>query len=364
MGATQNKRDYYEVLGVSKSANADEIKKAYRKVALKYHPDRNPGNQEAETKFKEAAEAYAVLSDPKKRQQYDQFGHSLGGQGFSGFQGFENSFADFEDVFGDLFGSFFGGGGRQSRRGSSGSMRGEDLETMIEVSFLESAKGKQFELEVPRYESCDHCKGDGAEPGSSRTTCQDCRGTGAVRISHGFFSLQQTCPRCGGEGKKIEKKCKKCKGEGRLEKKRKISLKIPPGVHDGSRLKVPSGGSTGVRGGSTGNLYVYIKVQPHHEFDRHGDDVLYTLHISYAQAALGTQIEVPTLDGKVLLKIPAGTQTDKVFRLRGKGFPRLQSYGEGDQLVRVFVSVPEKLSKEEKKLLKEIAELRKEKTDH
>lgn len=362
MASTQ-KKDYYEVLGVDRKASPEEIKKTYRKLALKYHPDRNPGDKKAEEKFKEAAEAYAVLSDQQKRAQYDQYGHSLGGGGFSGFQGSEGAFTDFEDVFGNLFESFFGGGQGRSQSRARHGHRGEDLEVGVEISFEEAAHGKEVMLEIPRMEACARCKGHGAEPGSKKITCSQCNGAGAIRISQGFFSLQQTCPRCHGEGEKIEKPCKECHGEGRKEVRRKINVKIPGGVHDNSHLKMSGQGSAGPQNGPAGSLYIRIHVRAHRHFDREGDDVVYTLHISYAQAALGAHLEVPTLEGPVRLKIPPGTQTNKVLRLREKGFARLQGYGRGDQLVRVFVDVPSEMSGQEKKLLKEIAQLRGEQVD-
>ena len=356
MAAGTNKRDYYEVLGISKSASPDEIKKTYRKLALKYHPDRNKGNKEAEERFKEAAEAYAILSDPQKRAQYDQFGHSLGGSGFQGFEGFEGAFQGFGDIFGDLFEDFFGG---SARRGSSRSgIRGADLEYAVEISLEEAARGKEVPIEFPRAERCDVCDGSGAEPGSQRSVCSECGGHGEIRFSQGFFTMRRTCPRCHGEGRQITNPCRICHGNGRVKKTRKLNVKIPPGVEDGSQLKVAGEGEAGERGGSRGNLYVYITVKPHPIFERAGSDILIEAKIGVHQAALGTQIEVPTLDGKVRLKIPPGTQPGKVFRLKGKGVPDLRGYGVGDELVRINVEVPERLSSEEKKLLEEFGKLR------
>ncbi|MBI1978120.1 MAG: molecular chaperone DnaJ [Candidatus Omnitrophica bacterium] len=349
--AAGTKRDYYEVLGVGKGASPDEIKKAYRKLALKYHPDRNKGNKEAEEHFKEAAEAYAVLSDSEKRTQYDQFGHSLGGSGFQGFEGFEGAFQGFGDIFGDLFQDFFG---TSSRRGSSKSgLRGADLEYSVEISLEEAARGKEVTIEFPRHERCDECQGSGAEPGSHPTTCSQCGGHGEVRFSQGFFTLRRTCPRCHGEGKQITKPCKTCRGTGRTTKARKLNVKIPAGIDDSSQLKVTGEGEAGERGGPRGNLYVYVTVKQHPLFERAGNDILLEAKIGIHQAALGTQIEVPTLDGKVRLKIPGGTQPGKVFRLKGKGMPDLRGYGMGDELVRINVEIPEKLSPEEKRLLEE-----------
>ncbi|MBI4372615.1 MAG: molecular chaperone DnaJ [Candidatus Omnitrophica bacterium] len=356
MATSTNKRDYYEVLGVSKSASADEIKKAYRKLALKYHPDRNKANKEAEDRFKEAAEAYAILSDPQKRAQYDQFGHSLGGGGFQGFEGYEGAFQGFGDIFGDLFEDFFGG---TSRRGASRSgLRGADLEYSVELSLEDVARGKEVTIEFPRAESCDTCHGSGAEPGSQKTTCSECGGHGEIRISQGFFTMRRTCPRCQGEGKQITKPCRDCHGSGRVRKTRKLNVKIPAGIDDNSQLKVSGEGEAGERGGPRGNLYVYVSVKPHPIFERAGKDLFIEAKVGIHQAALGTQIEVPTLDGKVRLKIPPGTQSGKVFRLKGKGVPDLRGYGTGDELVRINIEIPEHLSGEEKRLLEEFGKLR------
>lgn len=355
MAASTHKRDYYEVLGVSKTASQDEIKKAYRKLALKYHPDRNKGNQETENHFKEAAEAYAILSDPQKRSQYDQFGHSLGGSGFQGFEGFEGAFQGFGDVFGDLFEDLFGG----SRRGGSRSgIRGSDLEYSAEINLEDVVRGKEITVEFPRLETCETCTGSGAEPGSHPTICSDCGGHGEVRISQGFFTMRRTCPKCRGEGKQISKPCKSCHGIGRLRKNRKLSIKIPAGIEDGSQLKISGEGEAGERGGSRGNLYVHVTVKRHAIFERVGSDLLIEAKIGIHQAALGSEIEAPTLDGKVILKIPSGTQPGKVFRIKGKGLPDLRGHGTGDELVRINVDIPERLNSNEKKLLEEFAKLR------
>ena len=356
MATSTNKRDYYEVLGISKTASADEIKKAYRKLALKHHPDRNKGSKEAEERFKEAAEAYAILSDPQKRAQYDQFGHSLGGSGFQGFEGFEGAFQGFGDIFGDLFEDFFGGSPRRS--GSRGGTRGSDLEYSVELSLEDVAHGKEVTVEFPRRERCDTCQGSGAEPGSQQTICSECGGHGEIRISQGFFTMRRTCPRCQGEGKQITKPCHNCRGTGRVRKTRKLNVKIPAGIDDGSQLKIAGEGEAGERGGSRGNLYVYVSVKPHSLFERAGKDLLLEARIGLHQAALGTQIEVPTLDGKVRLKIPPGTQPGSVFRLKGKGVSDLHGYDVGDELVRINVEIPEKISSEERKLLEEFGKLR------
>ena len=356
MATGTNKRDYYEVLGVSRSASADEIKKAYRKLALKYHPDRNKGNKEAEERFKEAAEAYAILSDPEKRAQYDQFGHSLGGGGFQGFEGFEGAFQGFSDIFGDLFEDFFGV--RSRRSGGRGGIRGSDLEYSVEISLEDVVRGKEVTIEFQRAEHCDRCKGDGAEPGSEKSICSQCGGHGEVRLSQGFFTMRRTCPRCQGEGRQITKPCRDCRGNGRTQRMRKLNVRIPAGVEDGSQLKVAGEGETGERGGPRGNLYVYVSVKPHSVFVRAGNDLLLEAKIGIHQAALGMELEVPTLDGKVRLKIPGGTQPGKVFRLKGKGLPDLHGYGAGDELIRVNVEIPERLSAEEKKILEQFSKLR------
>ena len=356
MATSTNKRDYYEVLGVSRSATSEEIKKAYRKLALKYHPDRNKGSKEAEEKFKEAAEAYAILSDPEKRAQYDQFGHSLGGAGFQGFEGFEGAFQGFGDIFGDLFEDFFGT--RRTRAGSRAGIRGADLEYSVEILLEDVIRGKEVAIEFPRSEACDVCQGSGSEPGTQPSVCPDCGGHGEVRISHGFFTMMRTCRRCGGEGKHITRPCQHCRGTGRVRKTRKLSVRIPAGIDDGSQLKITGEGEAGERGGPRGNLYVYVTVKPHSIFERAGKDLLLEAKIGIHQAVLGTQIEVPTLDGKVRLKIPSGVQPGRVFRLKGKGVPDLHGYGVGDELVRINVEIPERLSGEERKLLEEFGRLR------
>ena len=354
--AMQTKRDYYEVLGVARGATSEEIKKSYRKLALKYHPDRNPGNKEAEEKFKEAAEAYAVLSDPEKRAQYDQFGHSLGGSGFQGFQGFEESFRGFGDIFGDLFDDFFGTSGGRTR---GGGRRGSDLEVAIEIALEEAYRGKEVSLQVPRRETCASCSGSGAAAGTKKSVCPECRGTGEIRISQGFFSLRRTCPRCQGEGERIEKPCPDCRGRGRVERTRKLNVKIPPGIDTDSRLKITGEGEAGERGGPRGNLYVRVVVKPHSVLTRQEQDLYCEMLIPFTVAALGGEVEVPTLDGAVRLKVPAGTPSGKIFRLREKGMPFLERDGRGDQMVRVEVEVPTRLSERERQLLEEWARQRK-----
>jgi len=357
------KRDYYEILNVTRSASADELKKAYRKLAVKYHPDKNPGDKAAEDKFKEAAEAYAVLSDSQKRSQYDQFGHSLGGAGYGGFGNASDIFSSFGDIFEDFFDieSLFGGG--RSRGRGNRARRGSDLQYKLEITFEESAFGKETVIAVPRLETCGECSGSGAAPGSQKETCSQCAGTGQVRMSQGFFSIAKTCHVCNGSGERITKPCKQCHGNGRLSRQRKINIKIPAGVDNGSRLKVSGEGEAGVNGGPRGNLYVYIEVKPHQFFKREEDHIICEKEISFTQATLGAHVEVPTLDGKVKLKIPAGTQPGKVFRLAGKGMPNLHGYGRGDEYVRIHIIVPTKLTEEEKALLQQFAKLHGEETD-
>lgn len=347
----QTKRDYYEVLGVTKTASADEIKKAYRKLALQYHPDRNPGDKVCEEKFKEAAEAYAVLSDPEKRAQYDQFGHSLGSGGFQGFQGFEDAFRGFGDIFGDLFDDFFG----TSSRPGSRARRGADLQTSIEITLEEAFKGKEVTLEIPRLEACATCEGSGAAKGSKKITCPECRGTGEIRVTQGFFSLRRVCHRCQGVGEKIDKPCSVCRGQGRTSKNRKLNVKIPAGIDTDSRLKISGEGEAGERGGPPGNLYIRILVKPHAVLERQDSDLFCELLIPYTVAVLGGEVSVPTLDGNANLKIPAATPSGKIFRLKEKGMPSLEGRGRGDLMVRIEIEVPTKLSDKERKLLQELA---------
>lgn len=363
------KRDYYEVLGVSKNASETEIKKAFRKLARKYHPDLNKDNpKEAEKKFKEVNEAYEVLSDAKKRAQYDQFGHAAfsngsGGSGagagdFGGFGGF-GGFSDFGDAsdLGDIFGSFFGGGGRSSRR--RGPQRGDDLRYNLEIDFEAAAFGKNVELTIPRTEECKKCHGTGAAEGTQPETCPKCNGSGQVQEVHntpfGRMVNAHQCDRCGGTGKVIKKPCPACNGTGHTRVNRKISVKIPAGVDSNSRIRVSGGGEAGDRGGSPGDLYVYITVRPHKIFQREGNDVICEVPISFVQAALGDKIEVPTLDGRVEISVPAGVQSGTILRMKGKGIPRLRGSGRGDQHVRVKVLTPQKLTAKQKSLLQEFA---------
>ncbi len=348
-----SKRDYYEVLGVSKDADPSEIKKAYRRLARKYHPDVNPGDKEAEQKFKEVKEAYEVLGDADKRARYDQFGHA--GTDDNGFGGFGGGAGDFSG-FGDIFDMFFGGGfgGTQARR--NGPRQGADLKTQVEITFEEAAFGVEKEILVSRLETCPECGGSGAEPGTHPDTCPVCKGSGQIRVGQktpfGMFQTVKTCHNCHGEGKVIKTPCKECHGQGRVRRQRKIKVKVPAGVDTGSRLRVAAAGESGVNGGPPGDLYVFLRVKPHKHFTREGNDVIYEQPITFAQAALGCDLQVPTLDGKVSLKIPEGTQTGTSFRLKGKGFPRLQGYGRGDQHVKVRVITPAHLTDSQKELLR------------
>jgi molecular chaperone DnaJ len=351
-----NKRDYYEVLGVAKNISADELKKAYRQAALKFHPDRNPGDKKAEEKFKEATEAYQVLSDPNKKQIYDQYGHEgLNSTGMGG--GF--SAAGFGDIFEDIFEDFFGGGPRSRRR----AQRGSDLQYDLEILFQEAAFGVEKDIEIRREETCTACKGDGAKPGTSRATCPVCHGSGQVLASSGFFSISRTCGRCHGEGNFAEHSCAICQGAGRVTADRKIHVKIPAGVDNGLRLRMNGEGEAGLRGGPRGDLYIDIHVKSHEFFTREGDNILCEVPLSFVQAALGCEIEVPTLTGSVVHRVPAGTQTGKVFKLKGKGIASLRGYGLGDEEVRIVVETPTHLSEKQKELLQQFAELSGEKVN-
>ncbi|MFK8053342.1 MAG: molecular chaperone DnaJ [Woeseiaceae bacterium] len=347
------KRDYYEVLGVGKSAEAAELKKAYRRLAMKHHPDRNPDDAEAEARFKEAKEAYEVLSSAEKRAAYDQFGHAgvsnsaSGGQG-GGFGGAES----FSDMFGDVFGDIFGGGG--GRRGGGGRQvyRGADLRYELEMSLEEAVRGENKTLEIPTYVGCDTCSGSGAAKGSQPETCDTCGGAGQVRMQQGFFSVQQTCPTCRGEGNTIKDPCKSCNGGGRIRKTRKLSVKIPAGVDSGDRIRLTGEGEAGRNGGPSGDLYVEVHLQAHEMFERDGPDLHCDVPLNFVTAALGGTVEVPTLDGQVSLKVPQGTQTGKVFRLRGKGVPTVRIREPGDLYCRVSVETPVNLTGDQKDLLR------------
>ncbi|NSW83275.1 MAG: molecular chaperone DnaJ [Syntrophothermus sp.] len=353
-----SKRDYYEVLGVSRDASQEDIKKAYRKLALKYHPDVNPDKKEAEEKFKEINEAYEVLSDPEKRATYDRYGHAAfdptqgpggfgaGGFDFGGMGGFE-----------DLFDMFFGTGTRGSRR--RGPTRGLDREMELEIDLEDAVFGAEKEIQVSRLETCDTCNGSGAQPGTEIKSCPNCGGTGQVRnvqsTPFGRFETVRTCPRCGGQGKVIEKPCKKCGGSGRARKTRKVTLRIPAGVDTGSRLRMAGEGEPGQYGGPPGDLYVYITVRPHKVFERQGNDLVCEVPISMVEAALGAEITVPTIEGEHKLTVPEGTQTGTVFRIKGKGVPNLRTHRRGDELVKIRVKTPTGLSERQRELLQEFA---------
>ncbi|MBK1691488.1 molecular chaperone DnaJ [Ectothiorhodospira mobilis] len=346
------KRDYYEVLGVAKNASEDALKKAFRRLAMKYHPDRNPGDKEAEDRFKEAREAYDVLSDPRKRAAYDQFGHAgvdagaRGGAGAGGAGG-----ASFSDIFEDIFGDIFGGA---AGRGGSGAFRGSDLQYNLELSLEEAVFGTDVKIRVPTLVVCESCGGSGAAPGTSPETCETCGGVGRVRMQQGFFSVQQTCPHCRGTGKIIPKPCPTCRGQGRVEERRTLTVTVPPGVDSGDRIRLSGEGEAGVHGGPAGDLYVQIHVKPHKIFTRKGNDLYCEVPISFATAALGGELEIPTLKGRVALKIPAETQTGRVFRLRGKGVRSVHGGGEGDMLCSIQVETPVNLTKEQKDLLQQL----------
>ena len=355
------KRDYYDVLGVGKSADATEIKKAYRKLAMKYHPDKNPGDKEAEEKFKEINEAYEVLSDETKRNNYDQFGHEgVNGQGFGGAGGFGGQgFGGFDDIFGDIFGDMFGGGfggGRPRRRGPE---RGADIRQRINISFEEAAFGKEVKVKINRSEECDECHGSGAKPGTSKKTCPTCNGSGQVqsvqRTPFGNIASTRTCATCNGEGEVIDSPCSKCHGKGSIRKTKTIEVDIPAGIDEGQMIKLSGQGELGTRGGPRGDLYIEVSVNVHQLFTREGYDVYLEMPITFAQATLGDEIQVPTLDGKVQYQVPEGTQTGTVFRLKGKGIPKLRSNVRGDQYVKVTVEIPKKLNDKQKELVRQFA---------
>jgi molecular chaperone DnaJ len=348
------KRDYYEVLGVKRDASESELKSAYRKLAVKYHPDKNPGDAEAEEKFKEAAEAYSVLSDANQRARYDRFGHAgVGsaasdgaGAGFAGFPGFE-------DILGDLFGFNFGGG----RRSSSQVQRGADLRYDLEITLEDVAVGLKTQIRVPRLENCGTCGGTGAAPGTTPVTCTTCGGSGQVRYQQGFFSVSRTCSACRGTGKIIKDPCRDCRGEGRVRREKTLEIKIPAGVDNGARLRVQGEGEAGFGGGPAGDLYVVIHVREHEIFDRQDNNLYCTVPVTFTQAALGAEIKVATLDGEETLKVPEGTQTGSTFRLRNKGVVSLSGGGKGDLFVSVNVVTPTKLSRDQRRLLEEFAKI-------
>jgi molecular chaperone DnaJ len=350
------KKDFYAILGINRDANDDAIKKAYRKLAMKYHPDRNPGNKEAEEKFKEAKQAYEILSDTKKRDAYDRFGHAGvdpsagGGGGFSGgFEGFGDAFSD---IFGDLFGGGAGGG-----RGRSNIYRGADLRYNLEITLEEAARGTEKIIRIPTVEECENCHGTGAKPGTNAITCPGCNGSGQMRIQQGFFSLQQPCPRCHGSGRIIPEPCRDCGGAGRVKRQKTLEVKIPAGIGEGMHLRHANHGEPGVNGGPPGDLYVEIHIRRHAMFEREHDDLHCEMPISFATAALGGEIEIPTLDGMARLKVPAETQSGKVFRLRGKGIKNVRTQSHGDLLCHVLVETPVNLTERQRDLLKEFDEI-------
>ncbi len=347
------KRDYYEVLGVEQGASAEEIKKAYRKLALQHHPDRNPDDKAAEERFKEASEAYQVLCDPERRAQYDRFGHAAFQQG-AGAGGFDFSGTSFEDVFSDIFGDFFGGG---RRGGRSRVRRGEDLRYDLEIDFEEAVFGVEKTIAVPRLVSCTPCRGLGTKDGAPRDTCTACRGSGQLRYQQGLFSIAKTCGQCQGQGTVMRDPCRTCGGAGATRTQQTLSVRIPAGVDTGSRLKLRNEGEGGQNGGPAGDLYVVLTVREHPLFSRQGNDIVCEVPIGFTQAALGAEMDVPTVNGKMKMKIPPGTQSGKVFRLKGKGAPDVRGYGHGDALVRVIIETPKKLSAKQREVLEEFARI-------
>ncbi len=354
-----NQKDYYEVLGVSRTATEEELKKAYRKLALKYHPDRNPGNKQAEEKFKEINEAYAVLSDPEKRQRYDRFGHAGGFEGFEGFGSFDFGRGGFGDIFGDIFEDFFGGAA--SSRTRRRAERGNDLRYNLTISFEEAAFGKEVKIKIPLWETCSACHGTGAKPGSHVRSCPTCRGSGQIRFQQGFFTVARTCHHCRGEGRIIQERCPRCGGEKKVQRERTLSVKIPAGIESDSSLRLAGEGEPGLNGGPRGDLYVVVTVQDHPTFKREGDHILSGSTISIVQAILGAKIEVPTLKGKAALKIPPGTQSGSIFRLKGLGIQDVRGHGTGDQLVKINVQIPTKLTPKQRELIEEFGQLNGEK---
>ncbi|AMS32870.1 MAG: molecular chaperone DnaJ [Betaproteobacteria bacterium] len=356
-----NKRDFYEILGVNRDASDDDIKKSYRKLAMKFHPDRNPDNKDAEEKFKEAKEAYEILSDAEKRRAYDAYGHAgvnpqMGG-GPGGYGG--EGMGGFSDAFGDIFGEIFGGGG--GRRGGAGSQvyRGSDLRYNMEITLEQAARGTETKIRIPAMEECDVCEGTGAKPGTKPKTCHTCGGSGQVRMQQGFFSIQQTCPTCHGTGKVIPDPCKACDGIGRVKKHKTLSVKIPVGVDDGDRIRLSGEGEAGVNGGPPGDLYVVVQLKPHNVFQRDRADLHCEMPISFTVAALGGEISIPTLDGEAKIKIPAETQSGQVFRLRGKGIKPIRQTSNGDLMCHIVIETPVRLTDRQKELLRELEEINK-----
>lgn len=364
--ATGQKQDYYELLGVAKGANEEELKKAYRKKAVQFHPDKNPGNKEAEEMFKKVSEAYEVLKDPEKRAAYDRYGHAAfqqggGPRGPGGFGGGGGGFHDPFDIFREVFGQQGGGGGGifdqffGGEGNGGGAGRGSDLRYDLEITLEEAAHGVEKEISFRKLGECSHCQGSGAEPGSKKMTCPTCRGAGQVTTSRGFFHVRQACPTCHGSGQKFERVCAKCHGEGRVTETAKINVKIPAGVDTGNKLRSSGNGEAGVMGGEAGDLYIVVHVKDHDVFERQGDDLFCEIPIKFTLATLGGTIHVPTLQGKASLKIPAGTQSGTTFRLKGRGMPHLRGGAHGDQLIRVQVEVPDSLSSEQRRILEEFA---------
>jgi len=357
------KRDYYDVLGVNKSATPEQIKSAYRKLAVKYHPDKNKGDKASEEKFKEASEAYHVLSNAERKQNYDHFGHSAfenAGGGKGGFGNFDFS-SSFSDIFEDFFGEGFGGGGRRSRRSNN---RGSDLRYDLSITLEEAYKGKKQDIKFSTSEKCDTCKGSGSKPGHNAGSCSMCGGHGQVRSSQGFFTVQQTCPQCSGSGEEITNPCSSCGGQGKKQTSKKLSVTIPRGVDDGTRIRLAGKGEAGSRGAASGDLYLFINVDSHDFFKRSDENLFFECPISIADAALGMSIEIPTIDGgKAKIKIPAGTQSGKQFRLKGKGMPYMRGSGNGDLYVQVNTEVPVSLNKEQKELLEKFREIENEKSN-
>ena len=350
-GVEPLKRDYYEVLGVDRSASQQEIKSSYRKLAVQFHPDRNGGNKEAEERFKEAAEAYSVLSDPEKRAQYDRFGHAgVGGGGFGGFD--PDIFSDFSDILGDFFG--FGDIFGSSRRRRNQPQRGADLRYDLTVEFEDAVFGSKAKIRVPRSQNCEQCGGTGADSKHGTSVCSSCSGAGQVRFQQGFFTISRTCSSCRGTGQVIKEPCSACRGNGRIQKEKVLELRMPAGVESGSRLRVNGEGEAGFNGGPPGDLYVVITVKEHPIFKRQGDDIFCEVPLTIAQAALGTEVKVPTLEGEQKLRVPEGTQTGTVFRLKGKGVVNINGMGRGDQHVRVVVRTPTKLTRHQRELLQEL----------
>jgi molecular chaperone DnaJ len=346
--AGAGKRDYYEVLGVGRNADERALKKAYRALAHQFHPDKNPDDRAAEDKFKEASEAYAILADADKRAHYDRFGHSMP-EGFGGQNAYGGA-VNIQDIFGDIFGDLFGGRGRRG-----GASRGSDLRYHLQITFEEAAFGASKDVTIPRLEECASCDGSGAKAGTKPKVCASCGGAGEIRVTQGFFAIAKTCPACGGAGRVVDKPCEDCKGRGQKEQERTLAVKVPGGVNEGTRLRFVGEGEAGPHRGPRGDLYIVLSIKPHPLFTREDENVLCELPLSFPQAALGCSLEVPTLDGKVSMKIPAGTQPGAVFRLKGKGIPVLRGQGRGDQLVRVSLEVPKQLDDGQRDLLEKFA---------